>query len=127
METFSKKLGHNISQMQIIYLDSNKKLSLEKKLENYNKSNLLMSESHELIDNLQKEILNLDTNNPVKTPNSKINELIELLSNNNNNPKFDEVLYIVQQLQNISKGLPVTTQITDNVNQEVIYEEHIVE
>jgi hypothetical protein len=114
-----------MSEISMICIDSQKKLTLEKKLENYTKGTLLISEANELIEKLQNEITNMDTSKINKTNFGKVNEYIDLLSVNN--PNFDEVLYIIEQFRAINSGLPVTAQINDNIEQEVIYEEHEVE
>lgn len=122
METSSKRLSKIISEISLICIDSQKKLPLEKKLENYTKGNLLIGEATQLLEKMQNEITNIDTNKINKVNFAKIGELIDLLSTNN--PRFDEVVYIVEHLRAISSELPITAQTNDNIDQEVIYEEH---
>lgn len=120
METYTKRLNDIITQISIISIESQKKLSFEKKMENYNKGNLLINEATQLIEKLQDEIMNINTSKIDKSNISRLDEYINILSTNN--PKFDEIIYIVKELYCMSSGLPLTAQINDNVDQEVIYE-----
>lgn len=127
MESLDKKLKNILDQISMIYLDSQKKQTLEKKLENYNKSNILINEASQLIELLKKEVININIQQPSdssKQSHSKINEYISLLENRN--PRFDEVLYIIQQLKSMETELNSTSKITDHVDNEVIYEEEEV-
>lgn len=121
MENSSKKLQDIMSQIQIIYMDSKQKITFEKKLENYEKANLYINEAVQLIEKLQNDINNINNTKTDPAQIARVNQFIDMLSMNN--PKFEEVLYIVQQLRAINAGLPTTTQITDNVEQEIIYDE----
>ena len=83
------------------------------------------AEASQLIENLQNQISKLDT---IKADNpriEKINCFIDLLTNGNLD--FDETMNIINELCAISAGIPTTTQIFDNIEQEVIYEEVIYE
>jgi hypothetical protein len=120
MATF-KKLKDIMSQIQIIYIESKQKISIEKKLENYNKANLYINEAEKLLEDLINNIKNLNTTNVDKSQISKVNHYIELLTSSN--PKFDEIYFIVEQLMGIISGVPSTTSIIDNIDQEVTYEE----
>jgi len=123
METSNKRLNNILNQIEMLYIDShNNKLSLQRKLENYNKSSIFITQATQLIEKMQSEIQNLDTSKIDNSQNSKINELINMLSIKNTN--FDQVIYIVEQLRAISSGQPIATEIIENVDQEVIYEEH---
>lgn len=125
METSSKKLENILKDVDMILLDSHNNskfpVTLEKKLQNYKKGTLLIDEAVQLIENMKEEIKNLDTSKADKSQSSKINQFIDLLSIPNQ--KFDQVLYLVEQLHTICAGIPTTAQIHDIVDQEVIYEE----
>lgn len=120
METSNKRLDNIMSQITLIYIDSQKKISLEKKLENYNKGNLLISEALHLIEKMQTDITNLAPSTVNKSQINKIGLYLEMLSMPN--PKFDEIMYIIEQLTGVNSGLSTSTQIIDNVEQEVIRE-----
>lgn len=120
MET-SKRLDKLIEQISAIYIESRNKQTLEKRLENYTQANLLITEANKLINDIQNFVVTLDMNKEDNSHIGKINEFIDMLSNNHLN--FNETLSIVNQLMIISSGLPSDTQIQDNIQQEVIYEE----
>lgn len=122
METSSKRLNNIMAQISMISIESQKKLTLEKKLENYTKGSLLINEATQLIEKMQDDIKNLDTSKIDKLNMVKINEFIKLLTTSN--PNFDEVLFIVEQLRALSSDLPKITEITDNVDREIIYADH---
>ncbi len=125
METSSKKLEKNLKEIDMILIDAHNSgkfpVQLEKKLQNYKKGTLLIEETVQLIEDMKEEIKNLDITKADKTQNSKINELIDLLSIPNQ--KFDQVLYLVEQLRAICAGIPTSSKIHDITDQEVIYEE----
>jgi len=128
METSEKRLNKIMSQIQMIYLDSQnspKDKNMEKKIENYNKSSLLIGEASNLIDSLQKEISTMDTTNASRPEIERANQLVDMLTNSN--PRFDEILHIVQQLRSISEGIPNSAKIIDNINNEIIHIEEEIE
>lgn len=117
----SKKLSKVMSQITTLHIESRKKQTFEKKLENYTCCVQLINEATKLMDDMQNQISKLDTSNVDKSHLGKINGYIDLLTNNALN--FDEIIYIIEQLIAISNNLPMTTQIYDNIEQEIIYEE----
>ncbi|XWV24965.1 hypothetical protein QJ856_gp0814 [Tupanvirus deep ocean] len=124
METSSKRLNGIMEEIALISIDTQnlgkKPLQMEKKLQNYTKGNLLIDEATQLIEKLEQEIQNIDFSKADKSQINKVNEYIDLLQRTN--PRFDEVMYIVEQLKAISSGLPLTTEIHDNIEQEVVHE-----
>ena len=124
METYEQKLISLISEIDLIYIESKRKLPLTKKYENYNKIILLVGEAKKLIDLMQIEISNLDTSKVNKSQDSNLDRLIELLSLPNLN--FTNLMAIDEQFRSISAGLPVSAEINDNVEKEVmIYDDDI--
>jgi hypothetical protein len=125
METSSKRLDKILNEISTIYIDSHQSsktpTQLSKKLQNYTKGTLLIDEAVQLIEKLQEEIKNMDTTKADKSHSSKINQYIDLLSISNQ--KFDNVLNLVEQFRGICSGIPNSTEIFDNIDQEVIYEE----
>jgi len=128
-ETNSKRLARIEDELSLIYINSRENLSFEKKLESYSQANSFNEEGSRIIDNLQAEIssltfndLNPKENAPVISIN-KINEYIDLLSNNIN---FDEAMHIAKEFYAISLGIPTCSEIIDDINEEVIYEEQEV-
>lgn len=117
----SDKLTEIMSDLEFIRLDSQKRLTLQKKSENYNKGTILLNEAYLLIDALQAEIDNLDTSKMDSSEIKNTKKLIDLLSMPNLN--FKELMYISKQLKSISSGLKTTATITDNIENQVIYEE----
>jgi hypothetical protein len=126
METTSSKQLYDImNEIRMIYIDSQnfgkKGVLLEKKLQNYTKGNLLIDQADQLIEKLEHDVQNLDMTKADKSNISKVKEYVDLLSRTN--PRFDEILHMVEQLRAISAGLPKTAEAFDNIDQEVIYEE----
>ncbi|XWV26215.1 hypothetical protein QJ857_gp0861 [Tupanvirus soda lake] len=124
METSSKRLNSIMDEIALISIDTQnlgkKPLQMEKKLQNYTKGNILIEEATQLIEKLEQEIQNMDFSKADKSQINKVNEYIDILQRTN--PRFDEVMYIVEQLKAISAGLPVTTEIHDHIENEVIHE-----
>lgn len=127
---YDNKINDSVKEIQMLYMEScqskNKPMLFEKKLQNYTKCNILIDEAIKLISDLDSEIKNMDIQqiSPLHLnayQSRKIDEYIDMLSTTN--PKIDEILEITNQLRAISKGLPMTCEIIDNIEQEVIYEE----
>jgi hypothetical protein len=130
METSNMRLKKIKSELMMIVMESqnyknNTPKKMETKLQNYAQGNILIEESLNLITQMEQEIKNLNTSKIDKSQISKINEYIDILQNKN--PKFDETLYIVEQLQMISNGFPLSNEIHDNIDGEVIYEEQEID
>jgi len=94
-------------------------------LENYNKGIILIGEAKQLIDSLQKEINSLDTSNMAPSQTGDVNRLISLLEIPSLN--FREVMTIVQELRSISAGVKTASNVTNNIEGQVIYEEQDVD
>ena len=97
-----KRLDQIINEMSLIYIDSKQKLSMEKKIEYYVKTNSLINESSKLFEELEKTITSLDDNiNDINNLNNSIqsdlnvDHLINLLSEKST---FTEVSYVLQKL-----------------------------
>ena len=120
MENSDQRLTGLMSDISLIYLESKEKQTLQKKLENYTNGMTLINEAKQAIESLQTQVANLDMGNADKTQIANANRLIEILSTPNLN--FKEVMNIVQQLRQISAGLPNAPKITNNTEKEVIYE-----
>jgi len=118
----SQRLNHIITQVKTIAIDSHnhnhKNKNLSKKLEDYNKTNILITEASRLIEKLENEIMAMNNVSATNDPQigNNIQEFIDLLSDSTIN--FDENMYIIEQLKLINAGLPTTTQIIDNVQQD---------
>ena len=124
MATSSKRLSDIMSEITMICVDSQNlknRAGLEKKMEYYTKGNLLIDEATQLLTKLENDIARLDTTNADISQINRVNDLIDMLSEKN--PRFDEVLYIVEQLRAISAGLPATMEFVDNIEKEIIYDE----
>ena len=117
-----------MNEIQMVHIDSHnlgkKPRQLEKKLQNHAQGTLLIDEADQLINALEHEIQNLSMVKADKSLIAKVNEFNDLLSRTN--PKFDEVMYIVEQMRAIDAGLPTSTEILDGIEQEIIYEEELV-
>ena len=128
MTTSSKRLNTIMNEIQMVYIDSQnlgkKPVQLEKKIQNYTQGTLLINEASELIEALEHEIQNLNMAKADKSLITKVNEFNDLLSRTN--PRFDEVMYIVDQLRSIDAGLPINAEILNDIEQEIIYEEELV-
>lgn len=116
-ESIYKRLQNLLSQINLIYIDSQKKISLEKKMEIYNKGSALIVEAESLIETIQANLADLGKNGNTNDF-SKINEYADLLSIPNQN--FDQVLYIVEKLCELNRALPTTAKIFDNVENELV-------
>jgi len=124
METSSKRLDEIMKEINTIHIEARNpeiNRSLEKKLQNYNKANILVEEATQLLNKMEIDIQKLDANQIDSSSIFKINDWIEWLTDRT--LKFDEVVYIITQLQAIASGLPSDAEFIDNVDQEIIYEE----
>jgi hypothetical protein len=117
MATTSKRLENILSDLSVICVESQRHTTLKQKFVNREKAQILVREATELLDNLQEEIKKFDEKN---VNSGQLNRYIDLLTNNSN---FDETLYVVNMLRSINAGVPTKSEITNNVEQEVIYEE----
>ena len=118
METSEQRLNQLLAEISVMCLESKDKLSLEKKFQIYNKSNILISEASKLIEAMEKEISNIDTSKVDNTQMDKAHQFIDLLSSGCLN--FDQIIYVVQQLKLISIGLPCRPKITDHIDRDII-------
>ena len=122
-----RKLEKVMNQISFIHIESRKKQTFEKKLEHYTQCTILINEALKLIDEMKNQITNIDSLG-TKADNLQIESMhkwIDLL-NNDAQLNFDEIIHIVEQLNCIATGIPTTTQLNDNIDQEVIYEEQEV-
>ena len=71
-----------------------------------------------------KKISNIDSKKVDPSQEGNLNKFIDILSLGTD---FDETLYIADRLMSISAGIPSVTEIVDNVEKEVIYEENEVD
>lgn len=126
MENSDQRLVELMKDISLIYVEAKDKQTLQKKLESYTNGTTLINEAEQLLESLQNQIANLDMAKADKSQISNANKLIELLSTPNLN--FKEVMGMIQQLRQISAGLPNTSHITDNMEKDVvIYEERDVD
>ena len=128
METSNnnKKLTDLMNEISVMYVESIGTLTMQKKMENYNKASIMIEEAEKLIDTLQKEITDLPQNKITKIKMSRIiNELVKFLEAPQ--LKFSEVLSIVQELRTICNSLPTSVHVSNNLEQEIVYEENDVE
>ena len=123
VDSASKRLNQIINDISGIYADSTRKITFKKKLENYATVSVLITEATRLIENLQEQITALDTSTANVDHIDRINEYCDLLTRNIN---FDETMHITRELFAISLGIPTTSDIFDNIEDEIIYEEQEV-
>lgn len=116
----SKRLARINNDIMLTYTESKKKQSFEKKFENYTMCNQLISEANKILDEMQNQISRLDVDNLNVSHLEKINEYSDFLECNN--PDFEQVLYITEQLISILNDLPNKCQIHDNIEQDVVQE-----
>lgn len=120
-ENSEQKLVKLINAINIIYIDSNKKSNLKSKLENYRKANILINEANNVIDQIQKDVQDIDISKIDRASNVNIDIFKDII--NNGNPNIREVVYAIGQLKSIFTGIPSTQEIINHVDREVIYEE----
>ena len=126
MENSDQRLVNLMTDINLIYLEAKeKKTDLQKKLEHYTNGITLISEAEQLLDLLQNQIAGLDMTKADKSQVGNAKSLIETLSIPNLN--YKELINIVQQLKQISAGLPNTPKITDNMEKDALYEEQEVD
>ena len=126
MENSEKKLLGLINEINLIYLAAQDKQTLQTKLKNYNNSLTLLANAKQLIDSLQNEITQMDSSGVDKTKMNSVNHLIDIMDNMST--KFSEVVNVVQDLKKIKNGLPITSNVHDNMEKEVvIYEEQDID
>lgn len=116
--TSDRELRRLITEIKSIYCDYHgKKISLSKKIENYRKSYLLIQQAEHIIDELKQEMGKINTEH-AKTDIKYVADLTALLEMPH--LKFDEILYIVNQLRAMSNGLPIDASIVEHVETAVV-------
>lgn len=126
MEICEEKLAKIMTDINLLYVNSRNESSLQKKLENYQNSLVLITEAKNLIDNLHDGIANLDVSKADPSQIKNANKLIQMLNTPNLN--FKELLYVTNELKKIAMGLPSEPKVNDNTEQETfIYEEQNVD
>jgi hypothetical protein len=123
--TKNPDLPNILNEVKTLYINSKESKSLDQKQKNYQKSTLLINKGKEQIENLKKEIADLDTSQCTPNQILEADKLIELLNAPNLN--FKEVMHIVKQLKGIVSGIPLTSRVSDNIQEHAIYEEEDVE
>lgn len=129
MDDDFKKLEQLRKEMEMIVVDSKNphmKQTMEKKLQDYNRICALVEESTQLLNRMEMEINKINENHIDQIQNSKINDWLEMLMNKDRELRIDEIYYIVEQLQAMLNSVSSETEISDNINPEIIYEKHDV-
>ena len=124
LEANSKRLDQIMKDIDSIYINSKNpagKLTMEKKLQNYNKINGMVEEATQLLNKMEMDVQKMECGQMDQTQNMKMNDWLEMLSNGH--LAMRETIYIVEQLQAMLLGLSSETEFVDNVDQEIIYEE----
>lgn len=124
METGNKKIEQLINDINSIFIDAKNptiRQTMERKLQNYNRINGMVEETTQLLNRMEMDIQKMEGVQMDQTQYMKINDWLEMLSSSNLGMK--ETIYIVEQLQAMLQGLSSETDIVDNVDQEIIYEE----
>lgn len=124
MDTNAKQLDHIMKEMDMIIVDSknpNLKQTIEKKLQNYNKVNALSEEATQLLNKMEVDVGRINGSHISQIQSMKINDWVEMLTSGH--LKITETVYIVEQLQAMLDNFSPETDIIDNVDREIIYEE----
>lgn len=124
MDSSNKRIDQIMNEMDMIVIDSRNpsfKQTLEKKMINYNKINLLSEEATQLLNKMEMEVGRLDGSHINQSQNMKINDWLDML--NKGHLKTGEIIYIVEQLQAMLQDISSEPDIIDNIEQEIIYED----
>lgn len=127
METSNdiKKLEELLLHIRYIYAETttSEKLSLEKRISNYNQASKSIDLASQLLSKVQSEINSMDLTHVNRTVNQeRVNQMIDLLEN----PKLTLVqsLGVLTDLKQLRTEIPTSTSIVPNVKQdEVLLEE----
>lgn len=108
-----ERLDTIMMDINLLYIESKKALSLENKIEIYNKGSILIKEGEKLIENLENMIENINLDD--KNPSIDINNIIRLLSLPN--ISFKEVIEIIKDLSYKKNEIPNSIEIIDIENE----------
>ena len=120
MENLNNQLNNIKSQIDLIYDEFKNKISDDNKIELYQKSKILHEQANKILIKIENLIKNMDIEKFEKNiPISKVIEYLNLISTPH--LSFDELLFIVKELQTFIMMQPMEAEIIDNI------EEHIIE
>ena len=119
MTSNEDRLTSTLTDISLIYADYKQHNSPAKKIDSYNKCNLLIQESKRLIEELKIEIINMDKNSN-KATREQLNQAklyIELAQLPG--LRFDQLKQIVVSLREMHNAIPTEPNVVDDIENEI--------
>jgi len=119
MTSNEDRLTSTLTDISLIYADYKQNNSPAKKIDSYNKCNLLIQESKRLIEELKIEIINMDKNSN-KATREQLNQAklyIELAQLPGLH--FDQLKQIIVSLREMHNAIPTEPNVVDDIENEI--------
>lgn len=114
-----KRLDKIITDLELMYVESKGNIPIKQKFETYKRATVLNTEALYLLEKIRSEVMNLNCDNIDMAQVTNINHYIGLLNEKNS---IDEILQIISRLTAISKSIPNTIVVNDNINKNAVHE-----
>lgn len=122
MSTTEDKFADNRTDIDLLIADYKAQSSAAKKIDAFNRLDILIKRQKQLIEDLKIEVINMDKNPSKATREQLSNAKMYIELAQMPNFSFDQLKQIITALREINNAIPTTAEVFDNIENEIAYD-----